>query len=126
MKTKGDKVRSLEAADRRGRIEATAVTGALAGAAAGSLAGPPGIAAGAVIGVAAGAITGLALADDAGRRQEEEARLDQEIGVTEGNLGAARPDQPPASLGTYSGVSAGTGERPTPAPSEGPMQELED
>ena len=116
----------MEAADRRGRIEATAVTGAVAGAAAGSLAGPPGIAAGAVLGVAAGAITGLALADDAGRRQEKEARLDEEIGVTTGNLGAARPDLPPAKVGTYSGISAGTGERPTPVPSEGPMQELDE
>ncbi|HEY2518431.1 MAG TPA: hypothetical protein VGI39_46500 [Polyangiaceae bacterium] len=125
MKTHGAKDR-MEAAGRRGRIEATAVTGALAGAAAGSLAGPPGIAAGAVLGVAAGALTGLALADEAGRLYEKEARLDREIGVTKGDLGAARPDQPRAKRGTYSGVSAGTDARETPAPSEGPMQELDE
>ena len=99
-----------------------AVTGAAAGAAIGAFAGPPGILAGALIGAAAGAATGAALGADHDK-EEVDKLLDEEIGVTAGDLGAADPNAPPAKRGTYSGASAGAGSvaDSDSAPDEGPM-----
>jgi phage tail tape-measure protein len=97
------------------------VAGAVAGAAVGAAAGPPGIAAGAAIGAVAGAIAGRALEVEAERQAEHDRKLDAEIGVTEGSLGAPNLKHPPAERGAYSGASAGvTSDGATPA--EGPMQ----
>jgi hypothetical protein len=111
---------------RAGRIETAAVSGAVAGAAAGALVGPAGAAAGAIVGGAAGAIAGVALADDAERRHRHDAELDREMGVTEGDLGAADPKQPPARVGAYSAGAAGAGSSAGTTPSEGPMQDVDD
>lgn len=99
-----------------------AASGAAAGAAIGAFAGPPGIVAGALIGAVAGAATGAALADDHDA-DDEDKKLDEEIGVTAGDIGAATPGSPPASRGTYSGGAAGAGTigDSDDAPSEGPM-----
>jgi len=99
-----------------------AATGAAAGAAIGAFAGPPGILAGALIGAAAGAATGAALGADHDK-EEVDKLLDEEIGVTAGNLGAADPNAPPAKRGTYSGASAGAGSvaDSDSAPDEGPI-----
>jgi hypothetical protein len=121
MKTK----RAKGQGERKGRIETAAVSGAVAGAAAGSLAGPAGAVAGGIVGGVAGAMAGVALADDAQRRHSHGAELDREIGVTEGDLGAAGPDAPPARVGAYSAGSAGAGVA-TPTPSEGPIQDVDD
>jgi phage tail tape-measure protein len=97
------------------------VAGAVAGAAVGAAAGPPGIAAGAAIGAVAGAIAGRALGEDAERRSEHDRKLDEEIGVTDGTLGAPNLQHPPAERGAYSGASAGvTSDGGQPA--EGPIQ----
>jgi hypothetical protein len=77
--------------------------------------------AGAVIGAAMGAVIGHALDKEDERKESHDAELDREIGVTEGDLGAASPDQPAAVVGAYSGASAGAGEAGS-ALSEGPMQ----
>jgi hypothetical protein len=111
---------------RASRIETAAVTGAVAGAAAGALAGPVGAVAGAVAGSAMGAMAGVALADDSDRRHARERVLDRETGVTEGDLGAADPSQPPAKRGTYSAGSAGAGSTSGSTPSEGPIQDVDD
>jgi phage tail tape-measure protein len=99
-----------------------AATGAAAGAAIGAFAGPPGAIAGALIGAAAGAATGAALGSDHDA-EDEDKKLDEEIGVTSGDLGAASPNAPRAVRGTYSGASAGAGSTGVDdsAPDEGPM-----
>ncbi len=73
---------------RARRIEMGAVSGAIAGGAAGSIAGPVGAAAGVVVGGAVGAVAGLAMADAAEVRHANAAKIDLEIGVTGGELGA--------------------------------------
>lgn len=85
-----------------------AASGAAAGAAIGAFAGPPGMVVGAIIGAAAGAATGAALANDHDA-EAHDAKLDEEIGVTGGDLGAAKPGGPTSVRGTFSGGSAGAG-----------------
>lgn len=100
-----------------------AATGAATGAVLGAFAGPPGMIAGALIGAVAGAATGAALADDHDQEQLNEA-LDAEIGVSGGNMGAARPGAPKATRGTYSAAAAGVGAGGAisdDAPDAGPM-----
>jgi hypothetical protein len=100
-----------------------AATGAAAGAALGAFAGPPGAVAGAVIGAVAGAATGVALATEHDRESVHDRFLDEMIGVFGGDIGAASPDAPPATRGTYSLGSAGadTVSLTDDAPDEGPM-----
>jgi hypothetical protein len=128
MKTISTKVRthSKSRVGRASRVETAALSGAVAGAAAGAIAGPGGILAGAAVGGAAGAIAGAALADEAEQRHAHERELDRDIGVTEGDLGAADPSQPPARVGAYSGASAGVGGSSGSTPSEGPIQDVDD
>lgn len=82
--------------------------GAAAGAAAGAIAGPPGIVAGAILGAVAGAATTEALAESDEDKEAHEAKLDREIGVTGGNMGASMMTMP-ARIGAYSAGSAGVG-----------------
>lgn len=63
---------------------------------------------GAIIGAAAGAATGAALANDHDA-EAHDAKLDDEIGVTGGDLGAAKPGAPASVRGTFSAGSAGAG-----------------
>ncbi len=102
-----------------------AVSGAIAGATTGALAGPPGVVAGAVIGAAFGMAAGKTLENEEGRKNAREEQLDREIGVSEGDLGAAPPNQPAARFGAYSASSTGAGTSAT-TPSEGPMQTLDE
>jgi hypothetical protein len=111
---------------RAPRVEAAAVTGSLAGAAVGAVAGPAGIVAGAVVGGVAGAITGLGVADAAEWRHRDAAALDDAVGVTAGDIGAASPDLPPARIGAFSAGSAGVPSPGKSTPSEGPMQDIDD
>jgi hypothetical protein len=121
MKAKSTK----RGAERRARIETVTAEAAVAGAAAGSLAGLPGAVAGGILGGLAGAISGTVLANEAERREADTASLDREIGVTEGDLGAADPTAPPARVGAYSASSSGA-ESPSGTPSEGPIQEVDE
>ena len=95
--------------------------GAAAGAAIGAIAGPPGMIAGALIGAAAGAAAGVAVDQGEEEIAVEDAKLDEEIGVTRGDLGAPNLKHPPAKVGAYSAGSSGTASTPTGSPAEGPM-----
>ena len=104
--------------------EVGAVAGEFVGAIVGSAAGPVGTVAGMIVGAAAGALTAHVLEDEKRRAWKHDAELDEEIGVTAGDLGAAPPDAPPARIGAPSGASCGIGfSGGTPA--EGPIQELD-
>ncbi len=69
-----------------------------------------------------GAVVGHTMDREDRRKSEHEELLDEEIGVMDGDLGAASPDQPPARIGAFSSASAGGDGAAPPAPSEGPMQ----
>jgi hypothetical protein len=71
--------------------EAGAIAGEICGGLLGSAAGPPGAIAGMVIGAAAGALVGEVLDREAARAHVHDEELDEEIGVSSGNLGAAKP-----------------------------------
>jgi hypothetical protein len=101
------------------------ISGALAGVAVGAIAGAPGAIAGALIGGAVGAFAFRALDSAAVWRDEKDERLDEEIGVIGGDLGAPNLLHPPPVSGAYSAASVGVvpaGDG-TAAPPEGPMQE---
>lgn len=100
--------------------------GAIVGAAFGSVAGPPGIAAGAVIGAIAGAIVGAATEDNSLSRAAEEKKLDREIGVSGGELGAPNLKHPPATIGAFSAASSSSAGTQEPTAAEGPLQAPED
>jgi outer membrane lipoprotein SlyB len=70
---------------------AGASAGLLAGAAIGAFAGPIGAIAGAVAGAVAGAAAGVALDTEAVIRGNAERQLDEDIGVTAGDIGVASP-----------------------------------
>lgn len=97
-------------------------SGALAGAVLGAGAGPPGMVAGAIIGGVAGAITGAVLDSESSRQASRTRKLDAEIGVSEGDLGAPNLVHPPAKVGAYSTASAGADLSSGDEPAEGPMQ----
>jgi hypothetical protein len=73
---------------------AASIVGAAAGAASGAIAGAFGAALGAVLGALAGAAAGRTIEEDNTDRARASARLDKEIGVIGGDLGA-----PPRALG---------------------------
>jgi len=65
-----------------------AVAGEIAGAVVGSIAGPVGVVGGMVVGAVIGAVTGKVIEEQAHRADAHDAELDDEIGVTKGDLGA--------------------------------------
>lgn len=79
----------LHARDEHALIEAAALAGAASGAAAGALAGPPGVIVGGAVGAALGLIAGRVLDDEREREVAHDHELDDEIGVTQGDLGAS-------------------------------------
>ncbi len=97
---------------------------AVAGAALGAIAGPAGAIAGALIGSFAGTIAAIAM-DNASRDATiHDDKLDEEIGVVSGSLGAPGLKHPPARVGAYSAGSSGvpsSGGRSA----EGPMQDVD-
>jgi len=77
------------------------VAGAVAGATMGSIAGPPGVVIGGVIGGVVGAVAGKILDEKAGELADKEKKLDEEIGVTSGEVGAPNLAHPPEANVAY-------------------------
>jgi len=73
--------------------EAGAIAGEVVGGLIGSMAGPPGLVAGMVFGAFAGALAGRVIDQEAERARLHEEQLDEDIGVTKGDIG--RPSFPP-------------------------------
>ena len=103
-----------------------ATSGAVAGAVVGAAAGPPGIVAGAIIGAVAGALTAEVMETDGERTAAHDRELDEEIGVSGGDLGAPNLKHPKAKVGAYSGASSGAPAADGEEPAEGPMQTPEE
>lgn len=97
--------------------------GAIAGAAAGSLAGVPGAVVGGIVGGVAGAIAAVSIDRGVAEEAAKEAKLDEECGVLDGEIGAPNLPHLPVRIGMFSAGSAGAGSvRPSSdAPDEGPM-----
>jgi outer membrane lipoprotein SlyB len=75
--------------------EVGAIAGEVVGGVLGSAAGPVGAITGMIVGAAAGALVGEVLEREANRAHVHDEELDDEIGVTSGDLGAARSAKPP-------------------------------
>jgi uncharacterized membrane protein len=99
--------------------------GAIAGAAVGAAAGPPGALAGVVIGGVVGAVAGAVLDTQTTAAAEHDRKLDEEIGVIGGEIGAPNLKHPPAKVGAYSPASAGAGSSSDATLAEGPISEPE-
>jgi hypothetical protein len=114
---------SLEGHSMAAPVALDAAAGAAAGAIAGTIAGPIGMAIGAVIGGFVGGAAGVAVetADQEQSLRDEE--LDREIGVSGGDIGEAKPGQPP-SHGRFQAAALGTSEG-EPTPSNGPIQNVD-
>lgn len=82
------------------------VAGAAAGALAGAIAGPIGAIAGAVIGAVAGAAAGNSVEETRADEDAATRRLDEEIGVTDGPIGAPMTTRE-SITGAPSSVTAG-------------------
>lgn len=102
-------------------LEASA-GGAVAGAAIGAFAGPPGAIAGAVIGAMAGAVVDYEMRSETSFEAERDRLLDEEIGVSGGEMGAPNLIHLTAKIGAYSSASLGSGAASEEQPAEGPMQ----
>ncbi len=127
MKTKQLKTSKAQRdSARRHRHEAEAgAAAAIAGAAMGSMAGPPGTVAGAVIGGVVGVLASGAAESNAIELAAKNRRLDRELGISEGDIGAPNLKHPPAKIGAYSAASSGGGSSSDSEPAEGPMQSPE-
>lgn len=104
--------RALRLSARRQHVDhvaEVALAGTVAGAAVGAMAGPVGALAGAVMGGLAGAMAAGAMDQQAQKESARNAELDDTIGVTRGDLGAASPSQPPSRRSFVSAASAGAG-----------------
>jgi phage tail tape-measure protein len=77
------------------------MAGAVAGASVGSIAGPPGAVIGGVLGGIVGAAAAKILDEKAGELAEHERKLDDEIGVTSGEVGAPNLEHPPEANVAY-------------------------
>jgi hypothetical protein len=120
------KLKNIRKSRPKGRLvhEAEgAAAGALAGAAMGAAAGPPGALAGAVFGGVVGAMAGATLDTQAAESTDRERKLDEEIGVIGGEIGAPNLNHPPAKVGAYSSASVGGGASSDSTPAEGPISE---
>ena len=102
--------RALRLAARRQHVDhiaEVALAGTIGGAAVGTLGGPAAAIIGAVFGGVAGALAAGAMDSQSERERVRTAELDETIGVTGGDLGAASPSQPPSRRGFVSAASAG-------------------
>ena len=90
-------------------LEATVGTlGAVSGAGLGAIAGgPAGAIVGGIIGAAMGATTGWAADEHTVEEIEADKALDEEIGVTKGDVGAPNLKHPPARVAALSAEAAG-------------------
>lgn len=102
------------------------LAGMAAGAATGAIAGPPGMIAGALIGSAVGAAASIALDAQDTEESRTNEELDREIGVIDGSLGAAPPNQPPAVRGTFSVAAMGLSNEAEVPPTEGPIPNVDE
>ncbi|MGO9837705.1 MAG: hypothetical protein ACLP1X_26255 [Polyangiaceae bacterium] len=122
MKKKKVDGKSSKSSTRRREHEAEGgASGAMVGAIVGASAGPPGMVAGAIMGGIAGALAGGALDTESAASEKRTRELDEEIGVSGGELGAPNLKHPPPTGGAYSAASSGV----SPAqetPAEGPIQ----
>lgn len=107
-------------------LAAASLAGVAAGAAVGAVVGPVGAIVGGMIGAAVGSAAGEIIQEENERKSVHDKELDEEIGVTKGDLGAADPDQPPAEHGLYSAASAGVGTSTGGTSAEGPMSAPDD
>ncbi|HZF51079.1 MAG TPA: hypothetical protein VE093_20615 [Polyangiaceae bacterium] len=102
------------------------LAGMAAGAVTGAIAGPPGMIAGAVLGSAMGAAAGIALDAQNLEESRKDEELDRDIGVVDGNIGEASPNQPPITRGTFSAASMGVANEVAVSPAEGPIPNVGD
>jgi hypothetical protein len=100
-----------------------AIAGEVAGAVIGSIAGPAGALAGVVLGGIAGSVAGHVLEVDEERAAENTKKLDEEIGVEGGDIGAARGTR--VSRNMPSSASSGVGSEEGASAAEGPIQDLD-
>ena len=123
MKTKRaqSKLFKRDAGRRHGHEAVGGGVGALSGAALGAMGGPAGVVAGAVIGSVAGAVASWALEADASEREAKEEKLDEEIGVSGGDIGVECLEHPVSKRGTYSAASMGIGDSGEETLAEGPF-----
>jgi hypothetical protein len=105
-----------------GATDAGAIAGELAGAVIGSIAGPACALAGVVRGGIAGSVAGHVLEIDEKRAVENTKKLDEDIGVEGGDIGAARGTR--VSRNVPSPASSGVGPEGA-SPAEGPIQDLD-
>ncbi|HEY8943291.1 MAG TPA: hypothetical protein VIM73_03470 [Polyangiaceae bacterium] len=99
--------------------------GAVSGAGFGALAaGPLGALAGGILGAAVGAGSGWAGDKHMSDKLREQRRLDDEIGVTKGSIGAPNLQHPPVRVGAFSAAASGAAAaRPTtPDEAHGPFE----
>jgi hypothetical protein len=92
--TKSDTAKRKATRGHREREAEVGVAAALAGATMGMVGGPPGMVIGAVIGAAAGAIGDAAIEKSSAAKRVEDVKLDAEIGVIGGELGAPNLEHP--------------------------------
>lgn len=123
MKKQPLKTKQAKDSKRRHQHEAEAgVGGALAGAAFGVIGGPPGAVAGAVIGGIVGAMVAGVAESNAADVAAADRKLDADIGVIGGDIGAPNLKHPPVKAGLFSAASSGAGDSGGQSPAEGPMQ----
>jgi phage tail tape-measure protein len=79
--------------------EAAAIAGEIAGAVIGSAAGPVGMVAGMVVGALAGTLVGEGLEANEERVSRHDKELDEELGISGGDIGAVQSVPPPALSG---------------------------
>jgi len=88
--------------------------------------GPIGAVVGAAIGAAMGAVSGWG-ADQASQDQDAvDAQLDEEIGVTAGNIGSPNLRHPPSQINAPSAAASGAGATDSEADAAGPIQNPSD
>jgi hypothetical protein len=94
---------------------------ALAGTVLGAMAGPPGLVGGAIVGGVLGMFTALAYGSQAERHAAHDARLDADLGISEGDIGAPNLPHDPARIGAFSAAAMGAGSYRDQEPAEGPF-----
>jgi len=80
---------------------------------------------GGALGGVASALATAVIENEEHAKSVREEELDKEIGVIDGEMGAASPDAPPAIIGAFSAASAGAS-RPSRPPSEGTIPRARD
>jgi hypothetical protein len=101
------------------------VIGALSGAFLGAMAGPPGALTGAIIGAAIGALSSLAYEAQMARRDARGGRLDSDLGISEGEIGAPNVAHPPVRIGAFSVAASGASSSLGQTPAAGPFTQPE-